>query len=79
MDTNGSRGRKAHLSELRVLFPDDDNPNEIDRNIYSFTLPKGGGGLWFQQDGAIPHFSLEIRLKTISETSENQRLMNFYQ
>ncbi|KAJ8932570.1 hypothetical protein NQ318_007619 [Aromia moschata] len=34
------------VPELRMLFPDDDNPNEIDRNI------------WFQQDGAIPHFSL---------------------
>ncbi|KAJ8951898.1 hypothetical protein NQ318_019876 [Aromia moschata] len=33
--------------KLRMLFPDDDNPNEIDRNI------------WFQQDGATPHFSLE--------------------
>ncbi|KAJ8950982.1 hypothetical protein NQ318_006366 [Aromia moschata] len=33
--------------KLRMLFPDDDNLNEIDRNI------------WFQQDGAIPHFSLE--------------------
>ncbi|KAJ8935366.1 hypothetical protein NQ318_012936, partial [Aromia moschata] len=27
------------VPELRMLFPDDDNPNEIDRNI------------WFQQDG----------------------------
>ncbi|KAJ8950117.1 hypothetical protein NQ318_017842 [Aromia moschata] len=34
--------------KLRMLFPDDDNPNEIDRNI------------WFQQDGAAPHFSLEV-------------------
>ncbi|KAJ8939238.1 hypothetical protein NQ318_015196 [Aromia moschata] len=34
-------------SKVRMLFPDDDNPNEIDRNI------------WFQQDGATPHFSLE--------------------
>ncbi|KAJ8955691.1 hypothetical protein NQ318_008562, partial [Aromia moschata] len=35
------------VPELRILFPDDDNPNEIDRNI------------WFQQDGVAPHFSLE--------------------
>ncbi|KAJ8953822.1 hypothetical protein NQ318_006672 [Aromia moschata] len=31
-------------SELRIIFPDDDNPNEIDRNI------------WFQQDGASIFF-----------------------
>ncbi|KAJ8944764.1 hypothetical protein NQ318_000663 [Aromia moschata] len=32
-----------------MLFPDDDNPNKMDRNI------------WFQQDGATPYFSLEFR------------------
>ncbi|MBZ5796646.1 hypothetical protein K8353_42015, partial [Burkholderia contaminans] len=37
------------VPELRMLFPDDENHNEIDRNI------------WFQQDGATPHFSLEVR------------------
>lgn len=37
------------VPELRILFPDDDNPNEIDRNI------------WYQQDGAAPHFALEVR------------------
>ncbi|KAJ8958264.1 hypothetical protein NQ318_017408 [Aromia moschata] len=36
------------VPQLRMLFPDDDNPNEIYRNI------------WFQQDGATPHFSLEV-------------------
>ncbi|KAJ8949639.1 hypothetical protein NQ318_010055, partial [Aromia moschata] len=39
------------VPELRMLFPDDDNSNEIDRNI------------WFQQDGATPHFSLEINCR----------------
>ncbi|KAJ8952548.1 hypothetical protein NQ318_006912 [Aromia moschata] len=34
--------------QLRMLFPDDDKPNEIDRNI------------WFQQDRATPYFSLEM-------------------
>lgn len=34
---------------LKRLFPDNDNPNQIDRNI------------WYQQDGAPPHFAVEVR------------------
>ncbi|KAJ8961135.1 hypothetical protein NQ318_008815 [Aromia moschata] len=41
------------VPELRILFPDDDNPNEIDRNI------------WFQQNGAT-HFSLEKNFSNAS-------------
>lgn len=34
---------------LKRLFPDNDNPDQIDRNI------------WYQQDGAPPHFAVEVR------------------
>ncbi|KAJ8952360.1 hypothetical protein NQ318_017254 [Aromia moschata] len=45
LDTVTLKGTR--FEELRMLFPDDDNPSEIDRNI------------WFQQDRATPYFSLE--------------------
>ncbi|KAJ8956114.1 hypothetical protein NQ318_016568 [Aromia moschata] len=48
-----------------MLFPDDDNPNEMDRNI------------WFQQDGAIPHFSLEFPIKIPFVTKVGKHLVNY--
>mgnify|MGYP005980966497 CR=1 FL=1 len=52
--------RTTVLPDLIATFPDPDNPQNLDRRI------------WFQQDGAPPHYGVNVRVFWIINLREDR-------